>query len=393
MKVKNIEPRFVILLSFSLCIITMFCTVALKKVKYTTLEPGSITMGRQETGIIVRNETIHYAQDIGQLQYLVSEGDAVEAGRPLVRAFRTGFSAISMDAVYQIQGNLLKYQLDKTTDRTDTVFLQLQEQIDTVRENIAVALISDDIDEVYWADSAYRRILQDRRAYLDQRFADDAYVQQLQQREQIALQQVSDFTQDIPADADGLVSFFYDGCESITVDTVVDMTYEAITSTLQSRDGVRRMTNQGYTPFFKLVQEDRWMFVAFSKAAGPYQADQLYEVVFDGFEDKTYLARFLEQKKDGKRYILYFECKQQSLGPLLNQRAAVGSAGRRVEGLRVDQGAVYTIRGQEGVWLMPEGLPKTFVPVTVTAHSGGFVIVEQKEGTELLKPGVRVRTR
>ncbi|MCL2433162.1 MAG: hypothetical protein FWD16_01400, partial [Clostridia bacterium] len=378
------------------CAVSFLVSLALRlsarPVRNVALVRGSINVGRMEYGVAVREETVLYKARVGSVQYLTLEGQAVETGAPLLRVYSLGYSQKLLDDVFEVRQKIYDYQLTESRDPLDLALRTRQEEIELLRKNLATALRQGNTAAVSQYERKLIAALQERRAYLSEQHKENGYLKALADQEQQKLQLVTDYTADVEADKAGVVSFGFDGHEEVlSPGSVQDMTYAQLLENL-AVDNLETMRSQGYTPLFRLVQTDMWMFVCMAKSATDYIQGQIYEIVFEGYRDELFFGKFKGSRGEGRQHLLYFEIDQPPRG-LLSQREMNANIGQHFTGLMAPNSAVVKKRGKTGIWVLGED-KRSFVPVTVLAKDRNDCIIEASEfGDVKLEEGTRVEAR
>nr|MDD6336112.1 HlyD family efflux transporter periplasmic adaptor subunit [bacterium] len=384
----RIRPRFFVFLFIVIFLIGMGIRYAIRPYQQVEIQWGGLTIGRVEQGTIVWNETLSVNKDTGKINYLVAEGESVEAEDPLVQVYRVGYSDTYVNNVLEIQQNILTYLLDRMSDQVDPQLTLLQNEIAVQVKEISACQLAGKTSDVLWREARLRQALLDRRTYLVEQAQNDPYLQRLLQQEQEALANVSDYISSIGAPSAGLVSFYFDGCEELNLSTLQGKTYSQIKEILKAADGIKKLQQQGYTPLFKIIDGNRWVYAVLATSARSYQVDQMYEIVFEGYSDYVFLGKYTGEVVDNNQRVLLFDITQPP-GALLNAREIGASIGKYYEGLKVPVAALKKQGGQTGVLRIDDG-KKTFMPVTVIAQDAGYAIVEQAGGDGVLEVGMQV---
>ena len=74
------------------------------------VETGTIPFETEVAAIVVRDEQVVSAQNYGKANYLVSEGERVEAGSPVMQAYKWGYNEKFMNYLIDYKTKIEQYQ-------------------------------------------------------------------------------------------------------------------------------------------------------------------------------------------------------------------------------------------------------------------------------------------
>lgn len=382
---------FVFVFAFALGLGCLLYSI-IPSAQYAQVIWGTVTNGFQVQGVAVRNEKIIMAGNVGRIVYMVGEGQQVKQNTPVVQTYRLGFSPKNMDDLLSIQANIYDYAKNVlSANLSEPQLGRFDQTVETFKQNLSSAILQGNNDEVYQIDSQLRTELLSRRQYLDTRYADNENYRLLLSQEKQIKQQVTDFIYSVVSPNDGMISFFYDGCGvKMNLDSIKAMRAQDIQAVLKNQKQELSDTMRGKTALFRLIQEPKWCYAVMSNKKLDFTKRNVYDVVFEGYEDHAYQGKFIGMNQDGVERVYLFEILQ-SPGPLSTVREIAASIGDHYDGMKVPISAIRTQKGKTGVFLVDKTDRRYFIPVSVISQDKKQAIVEQQPGGNgLLEVGSKV---
>ena len=375
----TVKPRFFVQLAVLILLITgivLFLTLREKSAVVTT---ASLTQTVQTDAVILRDETVVAAEQTGQIEALVSEGDEVKKNEDVVLVYSAQASASSAGELYELRDRIVAYQKSAILgDILDSDLAALDAQIEEKTRLVAQSVRSGDAAAVKTQEAELSALLSDRADYLRRNYRVDETLSGLLAQEEALQKQLEDSTTQIKAPFAGRVSFSVDGCEHLLNAGVLEQLTAAELKSAVAHASMQRVTQATqYTSLFRIVKTEGWYCVFPTDSSLEIVPGQRYTIALSG---QRYEAAALSNETYAQNglTVLYV---QGDPSALLNARSVKLTIEKSFEGMCVPKRALTKRQGQTGVYVLSGGA-KTFVAVTPLAREGANVVV-QSDGLSL----------
>lgn len=374
---RRANPKFYIFIGI-IAAAAVAAIFFLTNIQTAVVEDGTIPFETTVPVVVVRDEQIITVPNYGKVQYVVQEGERVEAETPVANVYKWGYNDQVMNDLIEIQTKIEQYQ------QTQLEKAGGDEQLASYNSQIAqkTAEVSGIIGGAEGSILAAERELKDLMAQKQQYLRDTvAADQQLQtyydKEEQLKARVDNDWLEVMNAPADGVVSFYFDGMEGtlnaarikeITSADVLDVLNGTTKSQQESSDeGAEKQ-------IYRLVNNFKWYLVVRSDQEIPeFANDNSFSIAFDDYISRQYQGIVVGNVKEEDGYVYAIEI-DDDIGELLNARRTDAKVYTQFTGLKVPEKALREEEGVTGVNVVV-GREKTFVPVTVKIQKDGSAIV------------------
>lgn len=310
------------------------------KVSYQVVKTGTIDNSKSMSGLILRNEQVVYAQDEGNVQYVMSEGEKVK---------KDGLVYVIVDEEQLAQTTQVENEIDeqiyqKAEDRKDISFYQ--DQIYNLDEDVKADMDLFN-DNRYESTTHYVYVL---RSQLDQNISKrtSIYTQEQEERKEnianlkVQIQaNIDQYRLGITAPQAGVVSYKLDGQETDNaLEVIQKMAYDQYNSMIKN-------SNMSYLnktmvtkdePIYKIILDNKWYIVSYVDVSQDeaFKEGENYLLDFTGTTSKQITFKLASKKtEDNKRIQLVFETNDQ-IGSFLDFRYVDFSIGNKsVTGLKI----------------------------------------------------------
>lgn len=247
-------------------------------ISHYEVEQGTIEVNTSYTGLILRSETVVNASQSGKLDYYLK--DNTKAGN--------GTLICSIDE----NGNVS----ERLDDETDSSAILSEENLTDIQNSIQDYL------------SAY----QDENYYTTYNFKSDLSGKLMEAMNLSALNAISDYTDYAKdnqtfhlyrAGQPGIVAYYTDGLEGVTVDTITDDYFNQTKypkSSLKTKGKV-----ESGQPVYKLITDENWQIVVQIEPSmkKELQDGEVVQIKFKE-DNMTAWANYTIQQKNGKDYLV-----------------------------------------------------------------------------------------
>lgn len=371
----SVRPRFFVLLAILiLCVATPVICLTLRDREYT-VRTAQVTQTVECEAVVVRDETVVAAQQTGQIDNLIAEGDAVQKGDAVVKVYSAQYSAAAISQLAALRDEILSYQRNNILgDILDADLSAMDAQIAEKTALLPEAVTDRDTTTIKQLESEIDALMRQRSEYLRRNYRVDEKLSEMLEQETALTEQIDSWTTTVETPLSGRVSFSVDGCEHVlNADALEQLTPEQLKTTVADADMQRVTQATEYTSLFRVVDTDGWYCVFAAQQDLEIVPGQTYTVQIVGQDSASYTASALENETFAQNgmTVLYIKEDPQSVLNLRNVQIRID---KEFEGLCVPRRALYEKDGQPGVYHL-EGEDRIFVPVTVLARDRDDVVV------------------
>ena len=355
-----------------------------------TVEQGSIPLSKTVTTVIVRDEQVATAETYGNIKFLATEGEHVESGAKVAEVYKWGYNENFVQDLLTLQQEIKTYQVETILkDIVDTELNTINTSIGEKVDAIASAVRGENGDDVLLLERDLERMMNDRSDLLRTKVQPDDKLTEMYQKEQTLIESIAALKGDALSVGTGLISFYFDGYETmLNGTTVANLTPADISAALK---GTGKTANaDAQRPLYRIVNNNRWYctMIDDKNSAQKLVMGEKYSVVFEGYFDRPYTGTLIaaNDTADGLIYTLEID---EDIGPFLSVRKSNASIVRTFEGLRIPSRVITTKDGKTGVYVHANG-GKQYVEIEVLVKNREYAIVRAKDASAPLAEGVRV---
>lgn len=272
--------------------------------------------------LIVRDETVWTADNIGDMEFIVQEGALVNQGDLICNVYSSAFPEREKTALQDYRNGIMELQMkllnmepsaDPWLDKVDSDLLTHAREIRSILHGARGNLV--------YQESQLKEAANARQNYLREKYADNTRMNRLYDDENMQSMKISSWIKQITAQESGIVSFYTDGYEKLTMDDL----------DLYSPDEVRNMINgsrpEAYTKdtaVFRVVQNNRWGVLMLIRNNGwDPKPESVYELKLDSLPN-TVPAKIIRSVRSGDELLIRLEVDEASVLPVLYTRICKG---------------------------------------------------------------------
>lgn len=315
----------------------------LTKTKIATqiVQMGTLNASTLFQGVVLRSEKVITAQETGNAQYVVAEGEKVKKDGLVYVLGEPGKLTTTTTQIEKVEN-----QLYHNAESNKGLAANQNERYNLTQE------IKDNFEDYYQhCFDTTTNYIYTLRSKLDAnvRNRTDLYVSQEEGKEdgvvaqKVALDQLlSQYQKGKGAEHSGIVSFQMDGYETEDIEKALEtMDY----NTFNKLKKVSLTTQLGQSalekdqPIYKLVLNNNWYIVTYTKE-NDYEQGKEYPLYFEELGNKEVLFTLVQKQEEDNKVKLVFKSSYQ-IGDFLDKRAVSFSIGNRaVSGLKIPVSAI-----------------------------------------------------
>lgn len=346
------------------------------------VEQGTIPFEAEAAAVVVRDEQVVFAQNYGKANYIVSEGERVEAEAPVMEVYKWGYNEKVMNDLIDYQTKIEQYQ-ENVFQSEDLA--NLQNEITAKAAELRGIINGTAEGDVVTAERELKSLMASKQNYLKENVNPDQQLQDFYTQEEEIQGRVNNWRQQLTAPTAGVVSYYFDGAEDVlnaaNIENIKSSDIlDILNGTTGSQETQGEETEQ---PAYRLVNSYKWYLVIRSEEEIPeFTNDREFSIAFNDYVERQYQGVVSGAVKEENDYLYVIEISDD-IGELLNVRRADTRVFTQFTGLKVPEKALKEKDGVTGVNVVV-GREKTFVPVTVDIIKDGNAIVTPAEADSLL---------
>ena len=346
------------------------------------VEQGTIPFEAEAAAVVVRDEQVVFAQNYGKANYIVSEGERVEAEAPVMEVYKWGYNEKVMNDLIDYQTKIEQYQ-ENVFQSEDLA--NLQNEITAKAAELRGIINGTAEGDVVTAERELKSLMASKQNYLKENVNPDQQLQDFYTQEEEIQGRVNNWRQQLTAPTAGVVSYYFDGAEDVlnaaNIENIKSSDIlDILNGTTGSQETQGEETEQ---PAYRLVNSYKWYLVIRSEEEIPeFTNDREISIAFNDYVERQYQGVVSGTVKEENDNLYVIEISDD-IGELLNVRRADTRVFTQFTGLKVPEKALKEKDGVTGVNVVV-GREKTFVPVTVDIIKDGNAIVTPAEADSLL---------
>ena len=354
-------------------------------------EQGKMSFSVATEGIIIRSEKLYQMDVNGKAELTVEEGQSVARGEEIALVYSSDYSESALNDLKNIQAKILDYlrnNLMKNILNQD--LSNLDAQIADLTEKIHQMIADNKTGDLLKYERELRNLMEQRQTFLREQVNVDSQLQSYYEEEAALLAGIEGWRRSSTAESDGVVSFYFDGAESVlTPANMMKLTVSDISNILDGKSYYTLTDSTTSRPLYRLVEKNNWYVVVISESRIPEfeSKNTAFQVKFGGADSDTYTAKIAEVREEGKNYIYYFHFNDD-ISKLIIARNVDMSISMDYVGIMVPENAIKTRNGVKGVYIRNEENDKQFIPVEILINNDGYAIIQAVDITAPLTEGV-----
>ena len=330
---------------------------------------GTLRLDYEAETVIIRDEINVPTEKFDKIIFDVVEGAVVEDGTQIAQVFRWGYQDSSMQSLLDVRKQLLNYQFTKTEGIINTDIDMANAQINQKLSEIRSTVREDTKTDLLSLELQLKDLLGQRITHMRENIQPDETLQQLYQQEEQQVADLGSWKRDIVNNAGtGVVSFYFDGYETVLNANKLDtINAELVSSVIKRADASATAVDAENRPLYRLVNNAHFYVAFLTDASAPLRLAEgvEYTVVFEGYDQHPFTATALAPILNEKRVVNILEF-HQDMGELMGIRSVKANILMDATGFEVPLDAVSVVEGIPGIYTLV-GEEEIWVPVDVLA--------------------------
>lgn len=357
-----------------------------------TIQSGNIEFETERSTVIVRDEQVYSAENYGKASFLASEGERVAQGTPIAQIYKWGYNDKIMSELLDVQTKIEQYQENNLLHNVkDSDLSAINTNIAVQSQKISGIINKTAEGDLIIEEKALKQLMDNKRQYLKDKVKADAQLEQYYDQESQLQEKVEGWRQTMPAPEAGVVSFYFDGCETLlNAKNIGQLTIKNINDIINGSTLSKAGSSDTQRPLYRLVNNVQWyLLIVTLTPIREFGTGTNFEIAFNDYPDKQYAGKVIGNRMEQESGYIYAIQINDDIGPLLNVRRADAKIHTTFTGMKVPSKAVKTVDKQQGVYLI-ENNQKKFVPVNVLIDQGGNSIIKAANEGDTLHAGQEI---
>jgi len=379
--------KFFMILSVIVIAVTALLIVLLREPPTGVVERGSIEYEAAFDMLIVRDEVVYEAKNYGRTDFVAEEGSHVEVGDLVLQVYERGYNDETLSQLLELQKEIIDYQVEESrAGIIDPELEDINAGIDRQVKQIQAAVSDGRPEDILGLGRALEQMLDERKSYLKNVVVADEQLRSKYAEEQALLELIAGWRIDRMAEESGIVSFYFDGCESLmTKGNIGSFTKVVLEEVSSGRTVETAEEDTAFAPLYRVVDENEWYVVLQSDTRIPEMfRTNIFTIVFEDYLDTQYTGIVYDvselEENDGFVYTILI---QDEIGPLIGDRRVAAKVYTVIEGLCVPKACVKETDQVNYV----ETVDGQIVPVFIIADGGDNLYIQTYEGEATLELG------
>jgi len=333
---------------------------------------------------ILRDESVVYSEDYGKITYLVSEGERVTKGTPILELYKLGFDENMIKDLNEIQIKIKNYQQENILKNIiDKDLNQMNIQIDAQTSKINQYIKNNEENKVQLVERQIKALMLKRQNYLQKTIEADDYLNKLYEKEKEANIRIQAYKTSLSAEDSGVISFYFDGCENLLgTDKLDQLTSSDLKNIISKSVLIKTTEAKVQHPIYRIINNYKWYLLLADTSEGEFLINNEYNISFDTNLSRIYKGKIIKINKTDKKNLVIIEMLED-IGSLVSDRNIGVTISKKTNGFIIPINAIEKRGKQNGVFIMNQS-NKSFVSVKILAQNKKYAIIEEEEGANKL---------
>jgi putative membrane fusion protein len=276
--------------------------------------------------------------------------------------YLTGYSKTDIKNLDDLRATIKDYQENNVLKSTvNAGLVELNGKIDDKMNEISAMAIGRQTQNMAVAEAELRSLMQQRKDYMRQITNEDETLKRYYSNEESLVNKINQTLKTVKSPADGLVSYYLDGYETVlTVNSIPDMTPAKMK---KLRDEISKKSKafssslvvEANQPICRIVNPAKWYAViVLGSRENPFVEGMEYPLTFGGMQG-TVSGRAIKVTSAGGSDLIVLEISEGAAN-MMSVRIVNGHVGSDLSGFRVpvgmlkqDGGKLYiAVKGTDG---------------------------------------------
>ena len=395
---RRLKTRFFVILGAMLAVTVMVVVLILRAQATSPVEWASAEFSEGYDMLIIRTEVVLEGKNYGKTDFIAEEGQYVTAGDEIAQAYSWQYNDDTASQLLDLQEKILEYEVG--TSRAGVIDIKLDDinsRIAAKVDEIALSVSQDRPQDALQLQRELEALLSERVAYLESVVVEDETLRGYNDDKDALTKTIDEWRTPLTAGQDGVVSFYFDGCEALMKpENIGSFTEEALAEVESGKTIETEESDTGFAPLYRIVDTTDWYVVMYAAEAIPEMHEgNVFSLMFDNYLENTYTGIVYDattlEKNGGFVYTIRI---QDDIGPLIGARRVTARLFGQQEGLRVPKRCVETAKGEteeDADITYVETADGQYVQVVIIAEDGDYYLVQTIEGQGSLTVGQRIR--
>ena len=342
-----------------------------------TAQQGTMRFEYDAEGIVIRSEKLYQAENYGKTVFLAEEGQSVAAGASIAEVYSWDYSEQDVEELYTLQDTIMDYlEVYMLQDALNQDLQSLTDSIVEKTEEIAAVVRGETTGDLQKLERELKILMDERQRFLRESLNEDDQLRTYYEQENNLQTRINDSKTTITAESAGLVSFYFDGTETLlTPENMQNLTVQNIQDITAGKSFYQQDGQDVTKPLYRLVEQNLFYVVMVADEQVPEFANNTaFQVQFSGDEESTYVGKVIGYVEDSGQYLYYLEFNED-VSKLLTARRVSMKITSDYVGIEVPASAIKTVDGHQGVYYDRDG-ERVFEPVTVLIERDGNAIIQ-----------------
>ena len=379
--------KFFLILGVILAAVAALLILLLRTPPTGKVEWASIEYENTFDMLIVRDEVVYEAKNYGRTDFIAEEGAHVDVGDLILQVYERGYNDETLSELLELQKEILNYEIEVSRAGViDPDLDDINARIESKVGEIESAVCEGRSEDILGLGRELEALLTERMSYMKSVVVADEELRSKYAEEQALMEIIAGWRIDRVAQEGGIVSFYFDGCESLmTKDNIGSFTKAALEEVASGKTIETAEEDTAYAPLYRVVDENEWYVVMRSDERIPELfRGNIFSIVFNDYLESQYTGVVYDvtelEENDGFVYTILI---QDDIGSLLGERRVIAKVLSVIEGLRVPTACIKETEQVNYV----ETADGQVVPVFIIADGGDYQYVQTYEGEAELQVG------
>lgn len=387
---RTIRLRFF----FIFILLILICSYGVYSIflKSTTifLHTGDIEEIQNCKVTILRDESVVYSEDYGKITYLVSEGERVTKGTPILELYKLGFDENMIKDLNEIQIKIKNYQQENILKNIiDNDLNQINNQIDAQTFKINQYIKNNEENKVQLVERQIKALMIKRQNYLQKTIEADDYLNNLYEKEKEANIRIQAYKTSVNAEDSGVISFYFDGCENLLgMDKLDQLTSSDVKNIISKTVPIKTTEAKVQRPIYRIINNYKWYLLLADTSEVEFLINNEYNISFDTNSNRIYKGKIIKINKTDKKNLVIIEMLED-IGSLVSDRNIGVTISKKTNGFIIPINALEKRGTQNGVFIMNQS-NKSFVSIKILTQNKKYAIIEEEGIDKLLTQNTRI---
>lgn len=390
----RVKPRFYLIIAAVLGLAVVLLLYASGAFRQPMLEWGGLTSNQTFTAIVLREEQLIMATEYSELSCVAAEGQQVTKDTDVAMLYLTGYSMTDIKNLETLRATIKDYQENNILKSTvNAGLVELNGKIDDKMNEISAMAIGRQTQNMAVAEADLRQLMQQRKDHMRNITNEDETLTRYYSNEESLANKINQTRKTVKSPADGLVSYYLDGYETVlTVNSISDMTPAKMK---KLRDEILKKSKafnsslvvEANQPICRIVNPSKWYAViVMGSRENPFVEGMEYPLTFGGMQG-TVSGRAVKVTAAGGNELVVLEISEGAAS-MMSIRIVNGHVGSDLSGFRVPVGMLKEEGGKLYITVKPAGGQVRRIEVELLGKDDKYAIIGDVTGASELTNGL-----